>query len=326
MAQTALAADPLVTAHVPGFGHPEQPARYHAVIHGLRDAGLLDVLVPIPVIPADQERIALVHTPRYMALVESEIAAGYHQLSTGDTAVNAHSLEAARLAAGCATAAVDAVFSGSATNAFCVTRPPGHHASSDIGMGFCIFNNVAIAARYAKRKWGAERVLIVDWDVHHGNGTQEIFYSDGSVLFFSTHQSPWYPGTGMRDERGLGKAEGLIVNCPLPAGTGRAPIFEAVETTLWPAAEQFRPDLILISAGFDSRFGDPLGQFVLADEDFGDLTLRLMDLADRVCGGRIVSVLEGGYNLPGLASAAAAHVRALVSGGPVRACENSLTR
>jgi acetoin utilization deacetylase AcuC-like enzyme len=179
-------------------------------------------------------------------------------------------------------------------------------------MGFCLFNNVAVAARYARQKHAAERVLIVDWDVHHGNGTQDIFYEDGNVLFFSTHQSPWYPGTGARDERGEGAGVGKIINCPFPAGAGRAEIVGAVRQQLLPAAAAFQPDLVLISAGFDSRINDPLGRFLLTDSDFRELTALLLELAAKFCDGRVVSVLEGGYNLEGLALAAEAHVRALM--------------
>ena len=180
-------------------------------------------------------------------------------------------------------------------------------------MGFCIFNNIALAARHAQRRHGLERVLIVDWDVHHGNGTQDIFYEDGSVFFFSTHQHPWYPGTGRADETGAGAGKGTTMNCPLPAYTGREKIFACFEEKLLPAMEKFRPELVLISAGFDSREGDPLGHFLLKDEDFADLTRLVAGIAQRHAGGRIVSLLEGGYNLSGLASAAAAHVAALLA-------------
>jgi acetoin utilization deacetylase AcuC-like enzyme len=214
-------------------------------------------------------------------------------------------------AAGGVLNAVDAVFAGRAKNAFCAVRPPGHHATPVRGMGFCVFNNVAVAARYAQQWHGAERVLIVDWDVHHGNGTQDTFWSDPTVLFFSTHQYPWYPGTGAADESGEGKGTGLTINCPFDAGAGRSEIYGAFRSRLFPAAESFRPDLVLISAGFDSRAGDPLGRFRLNDEDFGDLTRLLLDVADKHAASRVVSVLEGGYSLEGLASAVVSHVRTL---------------
>ncbi len=204
-------------------------------------------------------------------------------------------------------------FQAQVQNAFCVVRPPGHHASAAIGMGFCFFNNVAIGARYAQQRYGAERVLIADWDVHHGNGTQNIFYRDASVLFFSTHQSPWYPGTGAASERGEDDGAGKTINCPFPAGSGAREILGAFREVLLPAANAFRPDFILISAGFDSRINDPLGQFLLTDADFADLTHMLTDLAGTHCSGRLVSVLEGGYSLEGLANAAESHLRALIS-------------
>jgi acetoin utilization deacetylase AcuC-like enzyme len=206
---------------------------------------------------------------------------------------------------------VDAVMQKRVSRAFCVVRPPGHHATPDRGMGFCVLNNVAISARYAQRKYGVERVLIADWDVHHGNGTQDIFYTDPSVFFFSTHQSPWYPGTGDESETGEGRGKGSTLNCPFPAGSGREEILGVFRKKLLPAAKAFRPDLVFVSAGFDSRQGDPLGQFTLSDEDFGELTKIMLEIASPTAGGRLISVLEGGYNLAGLASAAARHVKVL---------------
>jgi acetoin utilization deacetylase AcuC-like enzyme len=208
--------------------------------------------------------------------------------------------------------AVDAVLDGRAKNAFCAVRPPGHHARPAAAMGFCIFNNVAIAARYAQTKHAVHRVAIIDWDVHHGNGTQEMFYSDGSVLFFSTHQWPWYPGTGHSSENGEGKGLGLTINCPLPAGSGREEFMDAFRTRLLPALNNYQPELLIVSAGFDSRAGDPLGQLLLTDRDFADLTDLLLEFATRACEGRLVSVLEGGYNLAGLGKAVASHVARLV--------------
>jgi len=199
------------------------------------------------------------------------------------------------------------VMEGRAVNAFCAVRPPGHHASEERGMGFCLFNNIAIAARYAQKKYGVGRALIVDWDVHHGNGTQDIFYRDGSVFYFSTHQSPWYPGTGDADETGEGPGKGTTMNVPCASGSGRKEILDAFQHKLLPAARNFKPDLTLISAGFDSRLGDPLGELTLSDADFSDLTHIMLEIG----GGRLVSVLEGGYSLSGLGAASAAHVEAL---------------
>ena len=306
-----FSTDAACRKHDAGPGHPEQPARYDAVLAALEKAGLLAQMRAVPPHAMKRDDLLLVHTAEYLDLAEREIRAGAEQLSTGDTGVGAHSWEAAMAAAGCALAATEAVVKGDAKTAFCLVRPPGHHASAARGMGFCIVNNIALAARHAQKRLGVERVLIVDWDVHHGNGTQDIFYADGSVFFFSTHQSPWYPGTGRADETGEGRGKGTTLNCPLPAHSGRAEIFGCFERRLVPAMEKFRPELVLISAGFDSRKGDPLGQFLLTDADFADLTRIVRGIADKTAQGRVVSLLEGGYNLRGLASAATAHVAAL---------------
>jgi len=298
--------------HDAGPGHPEQPARYDAVLTSLEKAGLLAKMRAVPPRALEREDLLLVHEARYLDLAEREIREGRDHLSTGDTGVGGHSWEAAMAAAGCAMAATDAVVKGDAKTAFCLVRPPGHHAGAGRGMGFCILNNIALAARHAQKRLGVGRVAIVDWDVHHGNGTQDIFYADGSVFFFSTHQSPWYPGTGSADETGEGAGKGTTLNCPLPAYSGRAEIFGGFERRLVPAMKKFRPELVLISAGFDSREGDPLGQFLLTDADFADLTRIVRGIADEHAQGRVVSVLEGGYSLRGLASAATAHVAALM--------------
>ncbi len=268
-------------------------------------------LVQLPSRPATDEQLARVHPAAYINLVVREAAQGRRQLSTGDTDINEATPEIARLATGCAVAAVDAVFGREVHNAFCAIRPPGHHASQSRGMGFCVFNSVAVAARHAQSVYGAEHVAIIDWDVHHGNGTQDIFYEDGSVLFFSTHQSPWYPGTGAASETGSGAGAGKTINCPLPAGSGRSAIWSAFNELLLPALDAFSPDLILLSAGFDSRMDDPLGQFTLTDGDFSELTMLMAEAAEKYCDGRLVSILEGGYNLNGLATASEAHVRTL---------------
>ena len=305
---TGLAADPVSKEHLTGPQHPEQPARFDAAVAALR--GL--ELVPIAPRIATHDEIALCHTRRYIQLAEREIFEGFHELSTGDTVISPKSLDAALRAAGGALNAVDAIVEKRVSNAFCIVRPPGHHANAMRGMGFCIFDTIAIAARYAQRKYGLDRVLIADWDVHHGNGTQDIFYSDGTVFFFSTHQSPWYPGTGARSERGEGAGEGMTLNCPFPAGSGRKEVLGAFQEQLMTAAAEVKPELVLISAGIDSRAGDPLGNFLLTDTDFTDLTRVMREIADQDAGGRLLSVLEGGYSLTGLASGVRAHVEGLL--------------
>jgi acetoin utilization deacetylase AcuC-like enzyme len=316
LAQSAavqLFYDPVTLRHEPPSDHPESPKRLDAVMRTVRmfeRQGRLSVTAPRP---ATEEDILLVHTSEYLKKVRAEIAAGRRTLSTGDTELSPGSLAAALAAAGTVVSAVDAVMNGRTRTAFCAVRPPGHHASQGRGMGFCVFNNIAVGARHAERRHAVERILIADWDVHHGNGTQEVFWSDGSVLFFDIHQHPWYPGTGSPDEQGEGKGRGLIVNNPFPAGSGRREILGVFREVLVPAAEHFRPQLVMISAGFDSRAGDPLGQFTLTDEDFADLTDVVLGIARRHAGGRLVSVLEGGYSLDGLPRAVASHLARLAA-------------
>ena len=312
--KTALLADPLCREHLVGVNHPERPERFDAVIQGLREAGLTERLLALEPRSANTEELLLCHTKEYLTTAKHDVEAGYHQLTTGDTDITPNSWEIALRATGGVLNAVDAVVTGKARNAFCAVRPPGHHATPSRGMGFCLLNNIAIGARYAQRKHGVKRVLIVDWDVHHGNGTQDTYYSDPTVFFCSTHQWPLYPGTGRADETGAGAAKGTKMNFPFPAGSGRKEILGAIENSLMPAARRFRPDLVMISAGFDSRIDDLLGAFTLTDRDFTDLTMRVMEMAAMHAGGRVVSVLEGGYNLSGLASAAVAHVEALMRG------------
>jgi acetoin utilization deacetylase AcuC-like enzyme len=299
-------ASPFAKEHDTGPGHPEQAARFDAALRGLPSP--VRQMAPRAATP---DELALCHTRAYIKIAERDVESGRHFLSTGDTDISSGSFRAAVHATGTLLNAVDLVMGKEASNAFCVVRPPGHHATPDVGMGFCLFNSVAVAARYAQQEYRLSRVLIVDWDVHHGNGTQDIFYEDSSVLFFSTHQSPWYPGTGAASETGEGLGEGFTINCPFPAGAGREQILGAFQNHLVPAVHEFRPELVLISAGFDSRGGDPLGNFLLTDQDFSDLTALMMEIADRYSGGRLVSVLEGGYNLTGLTSAVRAHATSL---------------
>ena len=261
---------------------------------------------------ATEEELLLCHTHGYIAIARHDVLSGAHSLSTGDTDINRRSFDVALRATGTCLNAIDLVMEKKAENAFSIVRPPGHHASAARGMGFCLFNNIAVAARYAQRKHGVERVAIVDWDVHHGNGTQDIFFTDPSVFFFSTHQSPWYPGTGDTRETGEGAGKGGTLNCPFPAGAGRDQILGAFQEFA-KKMDEFRPDLLLISAGFDSRTGDPLGGFLLSDADFAELTTVMRAIADKHARRRLLSILEGGYNLDGLSKAVYAHAHSLLA-------------
>ena len=309
---TGLLADRGCVDHDPGAMHPEQPARFETVVKRLKADGLYSELTPVDSRPATHKELVRCHPAEYLSLVEEDVRQGASMLRTGDTNLCPASLEVATRSAGGVLNAVDLVLQGDLDNAFCLVRPPGHHACPGTGMGFCIFNNVALAVRHAQVVHGVRRALIVDWDVHHGNGTQEFFYTDPNVLFFSTHQYPWYPGTGAASDRGAGAGEGLTINCPFPAGSGCAEILGAFDRRLLGAADEFRPEIVIVSAGFDSCRGDPLGHFQLVDKDFSDLTLLCLDIARRHAKGRLISVLEGGYNLDGLACAATAHIAALM--------------
>ncbi len=309
---TALLLDPIYQQHDPGPGHPESIQRHVAITKALTESGLVAKTQAIKPRIATLDEIALCHDRNYIAKAKEDVESGLDDLSTGDTSICARSYDVATQAVGGVLNAVDAVFAGKAKNAFCVVRPPGHHARPAQGMGFCLFNNIAIAARHTQKQHGAQKVAIVDWDVHHGNGTQDIFYEDGSVLFCSTHQSPLYPFTGHADETGSGKGKGSTLNFPFPARTGMSHIGAAFTDRLLPAIDKFKPDLILISAGFDSRIDDPLGQFRLTDDDFVALTKLLLESAATHCQNRLISILEGGYNIQGLASAVKSHVQTLV--------------
>jgi len=307
---TALIYDPAYLAHETGY-HPESPRRLKVIAAALEaDESLMARVERLAPSPASDEDILRCHSTRLMDQLRGLCERGAPFVDL-DTVISPRSYEVARLAAGAAMTGVDKVFEGSASNAFAFVRPPGHHATSDRAMGFCLFNNAAIGARYAQAKYGAERVLIIDWDVHHGNGTQDIFYEDPSVFYFSTHQFPYYPGTGAKGETGHGRGEGTTLNIPLPAHTSAASHRDAFREALNIIERGFPPDLIIISAGFDSRIGDPLGNLMLEDGDFAGMTKEVMDLADRTASGRIVSILEGGYNLSTLGETVRTHVTAL---------------
>lgn len=298
--------------HATPAGHPESASRTEAVLRALRERELFDRCHRIEPTAATRADLLRVHSPAYLEQVEADFAAGRSELSTGDTSISPASKEVALLASGGVLRAVDAVVEGTVQNAFCVSRPPGHHATPSRGMGFCLYNNIAIAARYAQARHGIGKILIADWDVHHGNGTQDVFWEDGSVLFFDSHQHPWYPGTGDEDEKGSGRGLNCIINCPFPAGAGREEILPAWERRLVAAADKFKPELVLLSAGFDSRLGDPLGLLRLTDDDFAAMTRVLTHLARAHAESRLVAVLEGGYSLKGLGEGVCATVRAMM--------------
>ena len=269
---------------------------------------------------ATKDELLLCHTKEYVELVEKEalncFGTGHDDgskfLSTGDVCISSSGFDIARLAAGGVLIGVDAVMQHKAKNAFCVVRPPGHHACSNRGMGFCLFNNVAIGARYAMHTYNIKKLLIVDWDVHHGNGTQEIFDSDPHVFYFSTHQEGIYPGTGLPQDQGLGDAKGTKLNCPIPGGQkSREEVLQAFTDLLVPAMERFQPECVFISCGFDAHVLDPLGNMNLTETDFFDLTMIVKEIAHKYAKDRIISVLEGGYDLRALALSSIAHVQAL---------------
>ncbi|HZS04119.1 MAG TPA: histone deacetylase [Blastocatellia bacterium] len=292
--------------------HPERRERYGVAIGGLKeDEDLWQGLLKLGPRAVSDEEIERCHN-QGMAGAIARVCESAPAALDADTVVSRESERVARLAAGGACHAVDAVMSGETDNAFVACRPPGHHATVARAMGFCLFNNVAIAARYAQAQYPQlKNVLIVDFDVHHGNGTQDIFYDDPTVFYYSLHQFPWYPGTGRADERGLGEGEGFTLNVPVPARTPAADYLRMFERGLESVMKKFAPDLVLVSAGFDAHVADPLGHLMLADEDYARITRRLNELARGSCGGRLVSCLEGGYNLRTLGATIRTHVASL---------------
>ena len=307
---TGFVYSPDCLKHDTGHGHPERPARLKACIDALQASHFWSDLVQIEPVPATIDQICYAHTEPYVHRVKHHCAQSIPLAY--DTPVSTDSFYAALLSAGSVLAAADAVLTGKVNNAFALVRPPGHHATSDLGMGFCLFNNVAVAARYLQLEHKIGKVAIVDWDVHHGNGTQDIFYEDDSVFYFSIHQFPLYPGSGLASEIGSGKGIGMTLNAPMRAESEASDYIEVFEKLLKPALIEFSPDFIIISAGFDAHCLDLLATINLTAEGFGDLTDIIVEIAARCCEGRLVSALEGGYSLEGLSESAAAHIERLL--------------
>lgn len=305
---TGVHYDAIYEKHDTGPGHPESATRYRTLRAALEE--LPEEFVRLSGRRATTAEILLAHEHYYHDLVYRDVESFAHVLRTGDTAICEESYDVALEATGAVLNAVDAVMRGDVSSAFCAVRPPGHHATATRGMGFCIFNHVAVAARYLQKKHGLKRVAIIDWDVHHGNGTEAIFIEDPSVLYISLHEDGIYPFTGPAKERGRGAGEGFTLNIPLPAHSDGKTALAAWDGQIPAAIDSFKPEFLLISAGFDARENDPIGGLNWTDETFAEMTRRCVAMAGKHCGGKIVSLLEGGYNPAGLASAAVAHVTA----------------
>jgi acetoin utilization deacetylase AcuC-like enzyme len=312
MGKTGLVYHPAYLDHDMGAGHPESPERLRAIMQRLEQAGTLRRLTRIDPREAEDGWITQVHTAHYVAALKQHAPTSGRVALDPDTSMSPGSLTAAYLAAGGALAGVDAIVNKQVDHVFCAVRPPGHHAEAGRAMGFCLFNNVAIATRYVQKKYGLKRVLIVDWDVHHGNGTQHSFEDDPSVLFFSTHQYPHYPGTGRATERGTGAGEGSTINVPMEPGESDEEYRAIFQETLVPAADGFKPEFVIVSAGFDAHRDDPLAGMGLTETGYADLTHIVAGIAKRHANGRVLSSLEGGYKLSALAASVDAHITALL--------------
>jgi len=304
---------PSCLLHDAGPGHPERPGRLKAIHEQAEKSGLLTRVKSFDPNPADREILAFIHPRNYIENVECAGANAGRVMLDSDTLVCKHSFAAAQLAAGAAVEAAAKVSRGELRNAFCAVRPPGHHAEREVAMGFCLFNNVAIAAEWLVREKRAEKILIIDWDVHHGNGTQHIFYERGDIFYLSLHQWPLYPGTGREDETGEGKGRSATLNVPLPPATAEQKYLDIFFKTTEEVFKKFQPDFLLLSAGFDAHRDDPLANLQLTENGFGKMTEFAAELAKNFCAGKLVSVLEGGYNLTALADSVVTHVEKLMA-------------
>ena len=311
MMKTAYVYDPLFINHNTGSRHPERSERVIAAHDLLSKQEWFDSLVPVQNRPAEVQWISTIHDDGYIQRVQAACQSGERKLDTPDVTISIESYDVARNAVGSILQLSDALMGNEIDNGFAMVRPPGHHAEYAEAMGFCLFNNVAIGARYLQQKYELEKILILDWDVHHGNGTQHAFEQDPTVFYMSLHQFPHYPGTGALSETGIGKGEGTTLNCPMTPGLGDDAYKQAFKEKILPLAKAYNPDAIILSAGFDAHAADPLGSISLEAGSYAWMTQAMMDLADHCCNGRILSVLEGGYDLTALAESVTEHVRVL---------------
>ncbi len=321
MKRTGIVRDERYIDHITDDYHPENPNRLRAIYAMLQRGDMEGQFTEIPPRPATREELEMVHLPSYIDLIASTAGQPSRRLDP-DTVASPKSYEVARLAVGGVLEAIEAVLQGKINNAFALVRPPGHHAETDRAMGFCIFNNIAVGAKYVMKMHGMERILIIDWDVHHGNGTQNTFYEDPEVLYLSTHRyGLFYPGTGAPAEVGSGKGEGYTVNVPISPGSGDAEYGNVFLHILKPIALSYEPQLILVSAGFDTYYRDPLGGMEMTERGYARLTNIIMDMAERTCGGKIVITLEGGYDLDGLATSVKGVLRELRGDSTIEVAE-----
>ena len=308
---TGFLYDPRFLDHDAGRGHPERRERLVSTMAWLEERDWFAGLVRVEAAMADSAWLETVHDAGYVARAEETCRGGAPFLDVADVGISRQSSDVARLAVGGALALADRIAAGDVENGFALSRPPGHHAEQGMALGFCLFNNVAIAARYLQRTHGVHKVLILDFDVHHGNGTQHTFEDDPSVMYASIHQYPFYPGTGAASETGIGRGAGTTVNCPVPAGAGDEEYQRAFRERILPSADSFAPEFVIVSAGFDAHADDPLAQARVSTECFGWMSERIMEIADRHAGGRVLSILEGGYNVDVLPHCVATHLETL---------------